>query len=240
MKKCGANCCRVDQAVASEPQRLARHKNQALARIYLSSGTTLLKQGEYERARLLIDKARSLQSLSTRDTSVLVDPAYRRGAAGWLSPLQENEDPGEIIPMAGRRKQGLDQNRIALMIPTLAGGGAERTYLNLAEGFHKAGYQVDLILATRNRRVSLTDPAGIDLVDLKASRMAKTLPGLVRYLQARRPRVLLAGLELTHMMVLMAQDGFGRTHQGHRYRSTASFPRMNTSTCHPARWRDSS
>jgi glycosyltransferase involved in cell wall biosynthesis len=59
-EKMRSKLLRVDQAVARQPQRLARYKNRALARIYLSSGTTLLKQGEYERARLLIDKARSL------------------------------------------------------------------------------------------------------------------------------------------------------------------------------------
>jgi glycosyltransferase involved in cell wall biosynthesis len=111
--------------------------------------------------------------------------------------------------MAGRRKQRLDQNRIALMIPTLAGGGAEHTYLNLAEGFQNAGYQVDLILARATGDYLSQIPPGIALVDLKASRMAKTLPGLIHYLQSRRPHVLMAGLELTHMMALMAQMASG-------------------------------
>ncbi len=91
------------------------------------------------------------------------------------------------------------------MIPTLAGGGAERTYLNLAAGFHQAGYQVDLILARANGEYLSQIPAGINLVDLNASRMAKTLPGLIRYLQTCRPRVLLAALELTHIIALLGQ-----------------------------------
>jgi glycosyltransferase involved in cell wall biosynthesis len=99
----------------------------------------------------------------------------------------------------------LDQNRIALMIPSLVGGGAERSYLNLANGFHQAGYQVDLILKQAIGEYLSQVPRGINLVDLKASRMARTLPGLIRYLQTRRPRVLIAGLELTHMIALIAQ-----------------------------------
>ncbi len=99
----------------------------------------------------------------------------------------------------------LDQRRIALMIPTLAGGGAERTYLNLAEGFHQAGYQVDLILKRATGEYLTQVPTSINLVDLNASRMALTLPGLIRYLRSRRPRVLMAGLELTHMIALAAQ-----------------------------------
>ncbi len=99
----------------------------------------------------------------------------------------------------------LDQRRIALMVPTLAGGGAERTYLNLAEGFHQAGYQVDLILKRATGEYLTQVPTSINLVDLNASRMALTLPGLIRYLRSRRPHVLMAGLELTHMIALAAQ-----------------------------------
>jgi glycosyltransferase involved in cell wall biosynthesis len=99
----------------------------------------------------------------------------------------------------------LDQNRIALMIPTLVGGGAERSYLNLAEGFHRAGYIVDLILKQAIGEYLSQVPKGINLVDLRASRMARTLPGLIRYLQTGRPCALIAGLELTHMIALIAQ-----------------------------------
>ena len=103
------------------------------------------------------------------------------------------------------KRAGLDPDRIALMIPTLVGGGAERSFLNLAEGFHQAGYAVDLILKQATGEYLMQVPEGIHLVDLHASRMARTLPGLIRYLRARRPRVLIAGLELTHIIALIAQ-----------------------------------
>ena len=54
----------IETNISRQPQRLARYKNRALARVYLNNGTTLLKQGEYDRARLLIDKARSLNLYS--------------------------------------------------------------------------------------------------------------------------------------------------------------------------------
>lgn len=103
------------------------------------------------------------------------------------------------------KAEKLDQRRIALVIPTLAGGGAERTYLNLAEGFHQAGYRVDLILKQASGEYLPQVPASINLVDLNASRMVRTLPGLIRYLRSQRPQVLMAGLELTHMIALAAQ-----------------------------------
>jgi tetratricopeptide (TPR) repeat protein len=63
-EKMRSKLLRVDQAIARQPQRLSRYKNQVLARIYLSSGTTLLKRGEYESARELIDQARQLKPYS--------------------------------------------------------------------------------------------------------------------------------------------------------------------------------
>lgn len=54
----------VERAVARQPQRLTRYKNQVLAKIYLNNGTALLKQGAYERARPLIDQARQLNPSS--------------------------------------------------------------------------------------------------------------------------------------------------------------------------------
>lgn len=111
--------------------------------------------------------------------------------------------------MAGNRKKNVDNNRISLMIPTLGGGGAERTFLNLAGGLQEAGYQVDLILKQVSGEYISQVPDGVNLVDLKASRMVRTLPGLIRYLKSRRPRVLLAGLELPNLISVMAQIASG-------------------------------
>ena len=38
---------------------------------------------------------------------------------------------------------------IALFLPSLEGGGAERVTVNLARGFASRGHQVDLVLASR-------------------------------------------------------------------------------------------
>jgi len=63
-EKLKGQLCLIERNVSRQPQRLARYKNRVLARIYLNNGTDLLKQGEYERARLLIDKAQQLNPFS--------------------------------------------------------------------------------------------------------------------------------------------------------------------------------
>lgn len=92
------------------------------------------------------------------------------------------------------------------MLPTLAGGGAERNYLHLARGFQEAGYKVDLILKQATGEYISQVPDQVNLIDLKASRMALTLPGMVRYLRTCNPRALLAGLELPNLIAIMARD----------------------------------
>lgn len=100
----------------------------------------------------------------------------------------------------------VDHNRIAMMIPTLQAGGAERTFLTLANGFQEAGYQVDLILKKNIGEFADLVPQGVNLIDLDAPRMAATVPGLVRYLRKYHPKVLLAGLELPGLVGVMAKN----------------------------------
>ena len=101
--------------------------------------------------------------------------------------------------------KAIDPNRIALFIPTLEVGGTERIFLNLADGFQKAGFQVDLLLKKKIGAFTQFIPAGIRVIDLNAPRMFWTLTGLVRYLRASRPKALLAGLDLPNLLAVMAK-----------------------------------
>ena len=92
-----------------------------------------------------------------------------------------------------------------MMIPTLAGGGAEHVFLNLAVGFKKAGYQVDLILKRASGEYLSQLPEGINLIDLNASGMLATLAGVRGYLRSQHPRVLLAGLDIPNLAAILAR-----------------------------------
>ncbi|MBL0389243.1 glycosyltransferase [Tumebacillus sp. ITR2] len=95
-------------------------------------------------------------------------------------------------------------NSIALFIPTLQGGGAERVTLNLAAGFAKAGHEVKLVVPDASGSFRNEIPAGVTLVDLQAGRVTRALPALVRFLKKERPAVLLSALNYANVIALLA------------------------------------
>jgi glycosyltransferase involved in cell wall biosynthesis len=94
---------------------------------------------------------------------------------------------------------------LAIFLPSLAGGGAERMMLNLAQGAVAAGVAVDLVVGKADGPYLALVPPGCTLVDLGAARVLGALPGLVRYLRRRRPRALLAAMDHANMVALWAR-----------------------------------
>ena len=96
------------------------------------------------------------------------------------------------------------KERLALFLPGLYEGGAERIILNLAKSISARGYAVDLVLARAEGPYMAQIPDSVRLVDLKASRVASSVPALVRYLQRERPTALLSAL-FANLMALWAR-----------------------------------
>jgi len=94
---------------------------------------------------------------------------------------------------------------LAIFLPSLAGGGAERMMLNLAQGAVAAGVAVDLVVGQAVGPYLALVPPGCTLVDLGSARVLGALPGLVRYLRRRRPRALLAAMDHANMVALWAR-----------------------------------
>ena len=86
------------------------------------------------------------------------------------------------------------RERLAVFLPGLYEGGAERTMLNLAEGIAARGYLVDLVLARAEGPYMEQVPDTVRLIDLKAPRVLGSLPALVRYLQHECPTALLSAM----------------------------------------------
>ncbi len=94
--------------------------------------------------------------------------------------------------------------KLALFLPGLYGGGAERVMLNLAKGIAGRGYPVDLVLGRAEGSFLVDVPASVRLVDLNVARILLGTPALMKYLRRERPAALLSVLH-GNMMALWAK-----------------------------------
>ncbi|MEM3658648.1 MAG: glycosyltransferase [Candidatus Hadarchaeum sp.] len=98
-----------------------------------------------------------------------------------------------------------DRPKLALFLPSLRGGGAERVMVNLARGFRERGLSVDLVLVREEGSFFSNVPLGVRIIDLRARRALTAIPALVRYLRRERPDVLFSALSHTNVTALLAR-----------------------------------
>ncbi|MDH4079717.1 MAG: glycosyltransferase [Nitrospira sp.] len=95
--------------------------------------------------------------------------------------------------------------RVALYLPSLVGGGAERVMMLLANGFAERGYMVDLVLAKAEGPYLKQVDTFARIVDLKSRHVILSLPGLVSYLRRERPTALLSALNHANVIACLAR-----------------------------------
>lgn len=96
--------------------------------------------------------------------------------------------------------------KIAIFLPNLRGGGAERVFVNLAHSFLEKGYNVDFVLIQEKGELLSLLPKSVNVVDLNASRILKSFLPLKRYLQQEKPDALIAVMwPLTILATLAAK-----------------------------------
>lgn len=126
--------------------------------------------------------------LALADTSEAVSSSVERGSAG---------------------------TRVAIFIPSLRGGGAERAMLLFAEGLLAKGYLVDLLVAQREGPLVSEVPAGARLVDLGERKVSRTLPKLTRYLAREKPSALFSTIVNANLVAVLAAQWVRRVHGFH-------------------------
>ena len=94
------------------------------------------------------------------------------------------------------------KKRLAIFLPELLGGGAQRVMLNLAQGIAENGYSVDLIVSKAIGPYLAEVPKSIRLVNLKSSGVVASLPALMSYLYKEKPEVLLSSLHANIIAVV--------------------------------------
>jgi glycosyltransferase involved in cell wall biosynthesis len=100
-------------------------------------------------------------------------------------------------------------DRLTLFTTSLAGGGAERIMVMLANAFSRRGLAVDLVLCRAQGPYLEDVPANVRIIDLQAPRIARALPGFVRYLRRERPASVLSFLTAANCLALLARKMAG-------------------------------
>lgn len=94
--------------------------------------------------------------------------------------------------------------QIAIFVPSLRGGGAERVMLTLANAFAERGHKVDLVLAKAEGPYLPDLSEKVRLIDLGAPRVLRSLWPLFRYLQRERPNAMLSALNYANVIAIIA------------------------------------
>ncbi len=98
--------------------------------------------------------------------------------------------------MNDKSSAGAPAARIAVLLPSLEGGGAERSMLNLVRGFMAEGRAVDLVVCQAKGAYLAEIPVGANLIELEAVSGLRArwsaLPGNLRHVFALLRPVLLA------------------------------------------------
>ncbi len=92
---------------------------------------------------------------------------------------------------------------IAVVLPNLAGGGAERVSIDLAREFARHGHAVEFVLMSATGEFLPEVMRQFSVVDLKTSQARSVPLALSRYLRQKQPRALIANMwPLTTMAVV--------------------------------------
>jgi glycosyltransferase involved in cell wall biosynthesis len=99
---------------------------------------------------------------------------------------------------------GSGTTALALFLPQLAAGGAERVLLAMAGELAGRGYRCDVVTAQDGGRWAGHVPASVRHVSLGRSKPLHAIPGLVRYLRRERPASLLSSVFAANLAAALA------------------------------------
>lgn len=94
------------------------------------------------------------------------------------------------------------QKKIAIFLPSLAGGGAEKVMLDLAERLSSDTCQVDLLVANKQGPCKLSPCTKVHLIDLNAGKPSRAIFKLIKYIWREKPYAIMSAL--THANIALA------------------------------------
>jgi glycosyltransferase involved in cell wall biosynthesis len=106
------------------------------------------------------------------------------------------------------------QKRIAIFLPGLYDGGAQRVMLNLADGLISNGFNVDIVLVQAEGSFLNAIPSSARLIELNTrhfsgQRTLISLPALVRYIRKTKLEAMISSLNYVNVVALLAKKFAG-------------------------------
>ena len=99
----------------------------------------------------------------------------------------------------------INKNRIGFFLIGLYGGGGEKVVLDLAKGFVRDGFVVDLLLFSRKGFLGDRIDSRINIIDLNVPRIFFSIFPLIKYLWRQKPLAVLATSEHANLVLLVAK-----------------------------------
>src|SRR5262245_38387169 len=106
-----------------------------------------------------------------------------------------------------------NRSRIALFVPTLGGGGAERVMLTLANALAERGFAVDFFLWTDGGPFRSLLSAKVHVAALGSYNPIKLVFGFARFLRTYKPEIVISALFVGNIIAALAKAASrSRTH----------------------------
>lgn len=101
------------------------------------------------------------------------------------------------------------QTEIAFYLPSLAGGGAERAILSLANQFVDSGISIDLVLENAQGQYLSEASNGLVIIDLSVGESGSSILQLRKYLKSANPAVVMSALDMMNIKLILVAKSIG-------------------------------
>lgn len=97
-------------------------------------------------------------------------------------------------------QRSMSNDVIALFVPTLGGGGAERVMVTLANGLAEKGHNIHLVVASAEGDYAQLVSEKVNLVDLRSKRMMNAAGPFSNYLLKQEPKVVFSAIDHANLL----------------------------------------